>query len=54
MLLISGIPKFLNLEEGVGVATAHAEVVRAVERYLDAVEPRIAKAKRSKTTRARR
>lgn len=39
VLLITGIPKFLNLEEGVGVKTAHQEVVRAVERYLDAVEP---------------
>lgn len=39
VLLITGIPKFLNLEEGVGVKTAHREVVRAVERYLDAVEP---------------
>lgn len=39
VLLITGIPKFLSLEEGVGVETAHAEVVRAVERYLDAVEP---------------
>lgn len=39
VLLITGIPKFLSLEEGVGVETAHAEVVRAVERYLDAAEP---------------
>lgn len=53
VLLISGIPKFLNLEEAVGVETAHADVVRAVERYLDAAEPRVAKAKRSKATRTR-
>src|SRR5271157_1357515 len=39
VLLITGIPKFLNLEEGVGVKTAHTEVVQAVERYLDAIEP---------------
>ena len=39
VLLITGIPKFLNLEEGVGVATAHAEVMAAAKRYLDAVEP---------------
>jgi AcrR family transcriptional regulator len=39
VLLITGIPKFLNLEEGVGVKTAHREVVLAVESYLDAVEP---------------
>ena len=39
VLLITGIPKFLSLEEGVGVETAHSEVVRAVKRYLDTVEP---------------
>jgi AcrR family transcriptional regulator len=39
VLLITGIPKFLNLEEGVGVKTAHTEVVQAFERYLDAIEP---------------
>ncbi len=38
-LLISGLPKFLNLEEGIGVKTAHAEVTEAFERYLDTVEP---------------
>lgn len=40
VLFITGIPKFLNLEKGVGVKTAHTEVLQAVERYLDAVEPR--------------
>jgi AcrR family transcriptional regulator len=39
LLLISGLPKFLNLEEGVGVTTAHDEVTEAFERYLDFVEP---------------
>jgi hypothetical protein len=38
-LLMSGLPKFLNLEEGIGVKSAHADVVEAFERYLDAVEP---------------
>lgn len=50
VLLITGIPKFLNLEEGVGVKTAHAEVVRAVERYLDAVEPRVSRSRKAKST----
>ncbi len=57
VLLITGIPKFLNLEEGVGVKIAHAEVVRAVERYLDTVEPGGARRKRSaagRTPRTRR
>lgn len=38
-LLISGLPKFLNLEEGVGVKTAHREVTTAFEQYLDSIEP---------------
>ncbi len=36
-LLMSGIPKFLSLEEGVGVKTAHREVTTAFEKYLDSV-----------------
>lgn len=54
VLLITGIPKFLNLEEGVGVKTAHTEVVRAVERYLDTVEPGGARRKRSASGRTPR
>lgn len=46
LLLISGLPKFLNLEEGVGVKTAHAEVTKAFERYLESVEPPVSPAKR--------
>jgi AcrR family transcriptional regulator len=38
-LLMSGVPKFLNLEEGIGVKSAHAEVTDAFERYIDSVEP---------------
>lgn len=41
-LLMSGLPKFLNLEEGIGVKSAHAEVTEAFERYIDSVEPRAA------------
>lgn len=39
VLLITGLPKFLNLERGVGVKRAHADVVQAAERYLNSVEP---------------
>lgn len=39
LLLISGIPKFLNLEEGVGVTTAHDEITDAFEKFLDSIEP---------------
>ena len=37
-LLISGLPKFLNLEEGIGVKTAHKEVTSAIEQYLETIE----------------
>jgi len=37
-LLISGLPKFLNLEEGIGVTTAHKEVTAAFEQYLESIE----------------
>lgn len=37
-LLISGLPKFLNLEEGIGVKTAHKEVTAAIEQYLETIE----------------
>jgi AcrR family transcriptional regulator len=40
LFLTTGIPRLIRLERGVGVSTAHAEVVEAFERYLDAVEPR--------------
>jgi TetR/AcrR family transcriptional regulator, transcriptional repressor for nem operon len=54
VLLITGIPKFLNLEEGVGVKTAHGEVVQAVERYLDAAEPGFARRGRKTTKKTSR
>ncbi|BBY81284.1 TetR/AcrR family transcriptional regulator [Mycolicibacterium pulveris] len=53
LLLISGLPKFLNLEEGIGVKTAHAEVTKAFERYLDSVEPPAAETKRTSASRRR-
>lgn len=39
-LLISSLPKFLNLEKGVGVESAHAELTEAFEGYLDSIEPK--------------
>jgi AcrR family transcriptional regulator len=47
LFLVTGIPKLVRLEEGVGVSTAHDEVVKAFEEYLDEVEPR-PRAKRRK------
>lgn len=53
-LLMSGLPKFLNLEEGIGVKSAHAEVTEAFERYLDTLEPAPATKKRKTSSRKRR
>ncbi len=39
LYLITGIPKLIRLEQGVGVSTSHAETVEAIEKYLDSVEP---------------
>jgi AcrR family transcriptional regulator len=47
LFLLTGIPKLIRLEAGVGVSTAHAEVVKAFEEYLDSVEPS-ARARRRK------
>jgi AcrR family transcriptional regulator len=51
VLLITGLPKFLNLEEGVGVKSAHADVIRAFEQYLDTIEPPAKSRKRKTSTR---
>ncbi|WP_319436856.1 TetR/AcrR family transcriptional regulator [Mycobacterium sp. RTGN5] len=48
-LLMSGLPKFLNLEEGIGVKSAHAEVTEAFERYIDSVEPPAASNRKRKS-----
>jgi len=48
LFLVTGIPKLVRLEEGVGVSTAHVEVVKAFEKYLDEVEPPRPRAKRRK------
>lgn len=53
-LLMSGLPKLLNLEEGVGVKSAHTEVTDAFERYLNAIEPPATGRKRNSSTRRRK
>jgi AcrR family transcriptional regulator len=40
LFVLTGLPKLITLEEGVGIASAHSEVVVAFERYLDSTEPR--------------
>jgi TetR/AcrR family transcriptional repressor of nem operon len=36
--LVTAIPRMIRLERGVGISSAHAEVVDAFERYLDTIE----------------
>lgn len=48
-LLISSLPKFLNLEKGVGVESAHAELTEAFEGYLDSIEPKPKSAARKRS-----
>jgi AcrR family transcriptional regulator len=52
-LLMSGLPKFLNLEKGIGVKSGHDEVTKAFERYIGSVEPRADPPKRKSSTRRR-
>lgn len=52
-LLISSLPKFLNLEKGIGVQTAHAELTQVFEDYLDTIEPRTIPAKHSASAKRR-
>jgi TetR/AcrR family transcriptional regulator, transcriptional repressor for nem operon len=52
-LLISGLPKFLNLEEGIGVKTAHKEVTTAFEQYLESIDPAVAPKRKSAQRRSR-
>jgi AcrR family transcriptional regulator len=40
LFLMTGVPKLLSLERGVGVSTAHKQAVEAFERYLDDAEPK--------------
>lgn len=54
-LLMSGLPKLLNLEENIGVKSAHSEVTGAFERFIDEVEPpKITTSKRKATPRRRK
>jgi TetR/AcrR family transcriptional regulator, transcriptional repressor for nem operon len=39
LFLLSGVPKLIRLEEGVGVTSTHDEVLDDFVRYLDGAEP---------------
>jgi TetR/AcrR family transcriptional repressor of nem operon len=51
LFLATGIPKMIKLERGLGVSTAHAEVIDAVEQYLDRLEPNAGTPRRKASTR---
>jgi AcrR family transcriptional regulator len=40
LFLVTGVPKLIRLEEGVGLTSTHDEVIDFFESYLDATEPR--------------
>jgi len=48
---MNAIPKFLNLEKGIAVQTAHPELVNAVERDLDSLEPKTGSRRRKRSPR---
>jgi AcrR family transcriptional regulator len=39
LFLLTGTPKLIRLEQGVGISTAHADAVAAFENFLRTVEP---------------
>jgi TetR/AcrR family transcriptional regulator, transcriptional repressor for nem operon len=40
VLLLTGIPKYLSLEDGIDVAMGHRQLIKAFESYFDTVEPK--------------
>jgi TetR/AcrR family transcriptional regulator, transcriptional repressor for nem operon len=45
LMLITGMPKYLNIEAGVGIETGHRDVIRQFERYLDEAEAQLHQAR---------
>ena len=48
LFLITGVPKLIRLEEGVGLSSTHDEVVRFFENFLDTAEPKAPRRKRQR------
>ncbi len=53
VLLLTGIPKYLSLEEAINVDMAHRKLVEAFEKYLDSVEPKTRPRSRKASTSTR-
>jgi TetR/AcrR family transcriptional regulator, transcriptional repressor for nem operon len=50
LFLLTGTPKLIRLERGVGISTTHAEAVAAFEDFLHGAEPRSSRSKAKKPT----
>lgn len=50
IFLLEAIPRMMLLEDAVGVSTAHAQVLKFVNQYIDRIEPRPRMQKARKTT----
>ena len=48
LFLLTGTPRLIRLEEGVGISTTHAEALNAIEKFLDVAEPRSRKSKKQR------
>ncbi len=53
VLLLTGIPKYLSLEDGIAVDMAHRDLIKAFESYLDDVEPKTRTRPRKPSARSR-
>jgi AcrR family transcriptional regulator len=50
LFLVTGVPKLIRLEEGVGLTSMHKDVIRFFESFLDVAEPKPARRKRRRNT----
>ncbi|PXW31886.1 UNVERIFIED_CONTAM: TetR family transcriptional regulator [Williamsia faeni] len=53
VVLISGLPKLLNLEKGAGITASHKDVVASFETFINSIEPTKSTRRRKSATRGR-
>jgi TetR/AcrR family transcriptional regulator, transcriptional repressor for nem operon len=53
VLLLTSIPKYLSLEDGINVDMGHRDLIKAFESYLDSVEPKTRTRSRKTSPRSR-
>jgi len=54
VLLLTSMPKYLSLEDGIDVSMGHRRLVTAFEKYLDSMEPAPRARRRNTSTGGRR